>query len=131
MKNAYLAEMREKTREETKLDSYIRDQSLFSGRVVVRMEELGLQATDLVKPSGVSITAVGYILRGETKYPRPETLFGLADFLGVEARWLGIGEGQKERANSHTIKHISAARGSVRAKAAPADGRKEKSRTAG
>jgi transcriptional regulator with XRE-family HTH domain len=95
VKIAYLAPMGEKTREQLKLESYVRDQRSFAGRVVVRMEELGLQASDLAAACGVSVTAVGFILTGSTKYPRPETLFALADLLGLEARWLGIGEGKR------------------------------------
>jgi transcriptional regulator with XRE-family HTH domain len=89
LKKAYLARMGEKE------ESYVRDQKLFSGRVTVRMEELGLQATDLAEACGISVTAIGYILKGSTKYPRPETLFALADKLGVEPRWLGTGEGTR------------------------------------
>lgn len=87
--------MGEKTREEVKLESYERDQRLFSGRVTVRMEELGLQATDLAEATGLSVTAIGFILTGSTKFPRPETLFALADKLGLEPRWLGTHKGQR------------------------------------
>lgn len=87
--------MGEKTREEVKLESYERDQLLFSGRVTVRMEELGLQATHLAAATGLSVTAIGFILNGSTKYPRPETLFALADFLGLEPRWLGTHKGPR------------------------------------
>lgn len=95
MKNAYPALMGEKSREELKQESYIRDQRLFAGRVTVRMEERSLTATDLAEKIGVSITAIQAILKGRTKFPRPETLFALADLLGLEARWLGIGEGPR------------------------------------
>lgn len=87
--------MGEKTREEVKLESYERDQRQFSGRVTVRMEELGLKATDLAVATGLSVTAVGFILTGSTKYPRPETLFALADRLGLEPRWLGTHKGPR------------------------------------
>lgn len=95
LKKAYLPPMGEKTRKQTKLESYVRDQGEFSGRVVVRMEELGLQATDLAEATGLSVTAIGFILTGSTKYPRPETLFALADKLGLEPRWLGTHKGQR------------------------------------
>lgn len=87
--------MVEKTRGELKRESYERDQGLFAGRVTVRMEELGLQATDLAEACGVTVTAIGFILTGSTKYPRPDTLFALADQLGLEARWLGTGKGRR------------------------------------
>lgn len=86
---------KEKTREQLKHESYIRDQRLFAGRVVVRMEELSLSAKDLADATGISFTGIGFILTGATKYPRPETLFALADYLGLEPRWLGIGEGKR------------------------------------
>lgn len=95
LKTAYLAAMREKSRGELKQESYERDQRLFAGRVTVRMEELGLQATDLAEACNVTVTAIGFILKGSTKFPRPETLFALADYLGLEARWLGTGKGQR------------------------------------
>lgn len=87
--------MVEKSREQLKQESYVRDQRLFAGRVVVRMEELGMTATTLANATGLSVTGIAFILTGATKYPRPETLFTLADFLKLEARWLGIGEGPR------------------------------------
>lgn len=87
--------MGEKSREELKRESYVRDQRLFAGRVTVRMEERGLTATDLAEKIGVSITAIQAILKGNTKFPRPETLFALADLLELEPRWLGVGEGPR------------------------------------
>lgn len=106
VKIAYLAPMGEKSREQLKQESYVRDQRLFAGRVVVRMEELGFQATDLADATGVSITAIAFILQGATKYPRPETLFALADFLGLEPRWLGIGEGKRLTASQPQRKRL-------------------------
>lgn len=100
--------MGEKSREELKQESYVRDQRVFAGRVVVRMEELGLQAKDLAEACGVSFTAIGFILTGATKYPRPETLFALADALKVEARWLGIGKGTRLTATLHERKRLLA-----------------------
>lgn len=112
-KNAYLAPMgvqvrthtrREKTRQELKAESYVRDPNTISGRITLRMEELGLQASDLAEPAGITITGVQYLLKGASKYPRPTTLFGLADFLGLEPRYLGTGKGPRLIAEAMTTK---------------------------
>lgn len=87
--------MGEKSREELKQESYVRDERVFAGRVTKRMDELGLQAKDLADACEISITAIQAILKGKTKYPRPETLFDLADKLGLEPRWLGTYKGPR------------------------------------
>lgn len=76
-------------------EDWIRDQATLAGRITTRMEELGLSPTDLAHHCGVSVTAVGWWLRGETKNLKLQYLFALADRLGLEARWLGIKEGPK------------------------------------
>lgn len=131
LKNAYPRGMREKTRQELKLESYERDQDTIAGRIVVRMEEKGLTASDLAAATGMSFTGVGFILTGDTKYPRPETLVRLSDLLDLEIRWLAVKEGPRERANAQADKHVSAGRGSLRRKPARADGQKAKKRMAG
>jgi transcriptional regulator with XRE-family HTH domain len=143
LKNAYPAGMKEKSRQELKLESYERDQNTIAGRVTVRMEELGFQATDLANATGLSVTGVAFLLTGSTKYPRPETLVKLSDFLGLEIRWLAIKEGRREaeeraltqgtlsRSQTGTFKNRTVFRGSVRQHPVSLEKRKLKKRTHG
>lgn len=135
--------MREKTRQEIKLESYERDQDTIAGRIVVRMEEKELKASDLAAATGLSVTGIGFILTGATKYPRPETLVKLADFLELEIRWLAVKEGPrdaKERAltqatlsqsRADTVKHRTVFRGTVRQRPVSVAKRNLKKRTFG
>ena len=50
---------------------------------------------ELVKATGISRQTLHKIEVGGTKNPQPETLFEIADALGVEARWLGTGKGPR------------------------------------
>lgn len=45
----------------------------------------------LAKAAGITVSALSQIELGQTKFPRAETLFLLADALDVEARWLVFG----------------------------------------
>ena len=71
------------------------DQRTLGERIRTRREELGLRPTDLADAVGVSVSAVLYWETGATKNLKNEHLFTLADKLGVNARWLAIGQGPK------------------------------------
>ena len=71
------------------------DQRTLGERIRTRREELGLRPTDLADAVGVSVSAVLYWESGATKNLKNEHLFVLSDKLGVNARWLAIGQGPK------------------------------------
>lgn len=52
---------------------------------------------ELARAVGVSNGAVGQWFSGETEFIRPIYLFRAARALGVEAEWLGTGEGPRTR----------------------------------
>lgn len=70
---------------------WVRDPKTLAGRIATRMEELRFKPTYLAEKCGVSVTAVGWWLRGETKNLKLEYLFKLAKLLEVEPRWLALG----------------------------------------
>lgn len=63
----------------------------------LRAERINQGFTQDQLARGISVTknAISAIERGETKNPRPETLFALADFLQIDPRWLITGRGAK------------------------------------
>jgi len=77
-------------------EDWIRDEATLAGRITNRMEELELSPTDLAAACGVSVTAVGWWLRGDTKNLKLDYFFKLADKLKVADRWLGIRSGPKQ-----------------------------------
>lgn len=54
-----------------------------------------MKPADLARAAGVSISAVMQWESNKTKNLKLDNLFKIADALGVEARWLGTGEGIK------------------------------------
>lgn len=56
---------------------------------------------ELRKATGYNRQMLHKIETGDTKSPRPDTLFSIADAVGVSARWLGTGEGP--RSNEPTL----------------------------
>lgn len=54
-----------------------------------------MKPADLARAAGVSISAVMQWESNKTKNLKLDNLFKIADALGVEARWLGTGEGNK------------------------------------
>lgn len=50
---------------------------------------------ELGKATGFSRQTLHKIEIGTTKNPQPDTLFAIADALGVEGRWLGTGKGPR------------------------------------
>ena len=78
-------------------EDWIRDQAKLAGRITTRMEDLKLRPIDLADHCGVSVTAVGMWLRGETQNLKLDYLFKVADKLEVEARWLATGAEPRER----------------------------------
>ena len=67
----------------------------FAERLEEVMRERGITAAALATAIGVSPAAISLLLSRDSKSMRPENLFAAADFLGVEARWLGTGQGPK------------------------------------
>ena len=63
-------------------------------------KEAGLTLEKLAAEAGVSKQSIALIESGKTKGPRSDTLFKIADTLGVEPRWLATGTGPKQR-NHH------------------------------
>lgn len=81
-------------------EDWNRDTSTLAGRITTEMEDLKLTPTDLSDACGVSVTAVGWWLRGESKNLKLEHFFSLAETLKVEPRWLGINKGPKRIADA-------------------------------
>jgi transcriptional regulator with XRE-family HTH domain len=114
-----------------KKHDYETDPGTMGGRMWLRMQEKGVTPLELADEAGVTVTAVTHWLKGKAKNMKAENLFVVADYLGLEARWLTLKDGPKERANSRTVKHASVFRGSVRKEIPTVDGRKAKRRIAG
>jgi len=55
---------------------------------------------DVARAIGVSKAAMSDILNGKTKQPKPTNLLQIADFLGLEIRWVISGIGPKTRAEA-------------------------------
>lgn len=55
----------------------------------------GLDQPPLAKAAGITVSALSQIENNVTKQPRPETLFKLADALGIEARYLVFGHNNR------------------------------------
>lgn len=70
-------------------------QATIGERLAARLREKKLRKSDLARALSLSDTAVGLWIKGDTKNLKLENLFAAADFLGVEARWLALGEGPK------------------------------------
>ena len=64
------------------------------------MRERGITAAALATAIGVSPAAISLLLSRDSKSMKPENLFAAADFLGVEARWLATGQGDKHPAGA-------------------------------
>lgn len=83
---------------------------LLGDRIKKRREELGMKPADLARAAGCSISAVMQWESNKTKNLKLDNLFKIADALGVEARWLGTGEGVKlkliETGEADAIKHL-------------------------
>jgi transcriptional regulator with XRE-family HTH domain len=67
----------------------------FAERLEEVMRERGITAAALATAIGVSPAAISLLLSRDSKSMKPENLYAAADFLGVEARWLAIGQGDK------------------------------------
>lgn len=66
-------------------------------------KEAGFTLEKLAAEAGVSKQSIALIESGKTKGPRSDTLFKIADTLGVEPRWLVTGTGPKQRNNQSSI----------------------------
>ena len=66
-------------------------------------KEAGLTLEKLAVEAGVSKQSIALIESGKTKGPRSNTLFKIADTLGVEPRWLATGTGPKQRNDRSNI----------------------------
>lgn len=70
-----------------------------------------VSAADVSRHIGISKAAMSDILSGKTKQPKPENLLKIADYLGLEIRWIISGEGLKTREESRRqridISHLS------------------------
>lgn len=67
----------------------------FHQRLAEAMQERGISGSALAAALGVSRQSISLLLSKDSKSMKPEHLFAAADFLGVEPRWLAIGEGPK------------------------------------
>jgi transcriptional regulator with XRE-family HTH domain len=67
----------------------------FAERLAEVMQERGITAAALAAALGLTRQSISLLLSRDSKAMRPENLFAAADFLGVEPRWLAIGEGPK------------------------------------
>ncbi len=67
----------------------------FAERLAEAMTERGISGSALAAALGVTRQSVSLLLSKDSKSMKPEHLFAAADFLGVEARWLALGEGPK------------------------------------
>jgi transcriptional regulator with XRE-family HTH domain len=67
----------------------------FSQRLAEAMQVSGVTQTALAKALGITRQSVLLLLSRDSKSMKPENLFAAADFLGVEAQWLAVGEGPK------------------------------------
>jgi transcriptional regulator with XRE-family HTH domain len=72
------------------------DEIHFGQRVIQERKALGLNQEDLGAAAGVSKATVSKWERGDTKNMRPAHLFAIAKKLGVEARWLALGDGPRK-----------------------------------
>lgn len=50
---------------------------------------------DVARAIKISRAAMSDILSGKTKKPKPDNLLAIADFLGLEIRWLITGQGHR------------------------------------
>ena len=69
-------------------------------RVGDALEEQKVSAAELARRVNLSRSAVSQIINGETKAPKPENLFAIADALGYEARWLATGKGPRRKSDT-------------------------------
>ena len=67
----------------------------FAERLAEAMEERGISAPQLAAVLGVKRQSIYELLSKDSKSMKPENLYRTADYLGVKARWLAIGEGPK------------------------------------
>lgn len=56
-----------------------------------------VRAADVARAVGISKAAMSDILHGKTKQPKPENLLAIADYLGLELRWIISGRGPKTK----------------------------------
>ena len=63
--------------------------------MLVERRSDGISQSGLARACGVSPASVSQWVRGPTKDLRMENLVAVADYLGVEIRWLATGEGPK------------------------------------
>lgn len=100
----------------SKGNDYIRDQAVLAGRITTRMEEIGSSPSQIAKAVGVSITAVGWWLRGQSENIKLPFFFKLCDYLGVEPRWLALRQGEKVAAQASHTTSVAVFRRSVKSR---------------
>lgn len=88
------------SRELTTIGDRIREQRL----------SRGLGQKPLAKAVGISVSALSQIENTVTKSPKPETLFKIADALGIEARYLVFGHTNRVAATIQALAFNDAAR---------------------
>lgn len=78
---------------------------LIGQRIDEAIRHRGTQQSTVARAAGITPQALSRIISGDTKQPRPTTLFGIADALNYEARYLATGKGPrtKEEATASTI----------------------------
>lgn len=78
-----------------KWHQYIDDERELGGRLWARMVERKVTPNELAEVLEVSVNAVSQLLKGKANDMKSKNLFRAADFLEIEARWLGTGEGRR------------------------------------
>jgi transcriptional regulator with XRE-family HTH domain len=73
--------------------------STLSERIDECLRDSGKTLSDFAKAAAVSSAGANGWKSGESKRIRPENLFPLARYLGVNAEWLGTGKGEKHPAH--------------------------------
>ncbi len=80
------------------LEGMVEDFSTIQDRLRKALDERGWDIATLSRQiPGLSHQSVYKWFSGETRFPRPDHLFLVADLLEVDARWLATGEGQMKR----------------------------------
>ena len=68
-------------------------------RIRIARQSKGLDLEPVAKAVGITVSALSQIETGQTKHPKPETLFKIADALDVEPRYLVFGHLQRVAAS--------------------------------
>jgi hypothetical protein len=71
----------------------------YGSRLEEALQESGKDRAELAQCLGISVQAIGQVMRGETRALTAENSAKAARFLGVDDYWLATGEGAKKKAS--------------------------------